>query len=162
MKLLSTICALFFYSFSFCQQNNTAAVDFDVVDSLIETTPALDMCLKDGKEDLRFFSKTPEKYSDFKQKFMEQVSTAVNIPAGSHFYCDISAEINCEGKAGNYNFAFEPRTFTIDDFEILKQYITLVNAMRETVFTPAIYLGEKVNSKVRFKLLAKEGKVTMQ
>ena len=80
----------------------------------------------------------------------------------SHFHCDITVEINCEGKAGNYNFAIEPRTFNQEDFENFRQLIVLIYKLRNYAFKPAIYLGENVNSKVKFRLAAKDGTPVMQ
>jgi len=140
----------------------STGVDFDALDSLIATTPEIDLCEKDGKEDLRFFSKTPEKYSNYKQEFMLQAADAFAFDSNSHFHCDITVEVNCEGKAGNYNFAIEPRTFNLKDFENFKQLIVLVYKLRDYAFKPAIYLGETVNSKVKFRLAAKDGKPVMQ
>lgn len=137
-------------------------VNFDAVDSLIETTPELDMCLKDGKEDLRFFYKTPEKYSDYKQQFAKQAAGVLVFEPNSHFVCDVSVEVNCKGQAGNYDFAIEPRTFSLKDFEYFKQLIGLVNQLKSFAFKPAHYLGEDVNSKVKFRLAAKDGKAVVQ
>ncbi len=148
--------------FLFSNSQPSTAVDFDAVDSLIATTPAIDLCLKDGKEDMRFFSKTPEKYSNFKQQFMLKATEAFTFDAKSHFHCDIAVEVNCEGKAGNYTFAIEPRTFNLQDFEYFTQLIALVNRLYDYAFKPAYYLGEDVNSKVRFRIAAKEGKLIMQ
>lgn len=138
-------------------------VDFDAVDSLIATTPEIDMCLKNGEEDLRFFSKTPEKYSDFKQKFMEEALKVITtIPPHNHFRCEITVEVDCNGRAGNYNFGIEPRTFSTNDYLVFEQLIKTIQGLRNTVFTPAYYLGENVNSKVRFVLLVKDDKLIMQ
>ena len=151
---------LFFLSqLSFAQLSDAY---FDAVDSLIETTPAIELCQLNGKEDLRFFTKTPEKYSSYKQQFIAQAADAFTFAAGSHFFCDITVEVNCNGKAGNYILAIEPRTFNISDFENFKQLIALLEKLRGFSFQPAIYLGEAVNSKVKFRLLAKEGKVVLQ
>lgn len=146
-------------SFGFAQ---TTGVDFDLLDSLIATTPEISLCKKDGKEDTRFFSKAPERYSDYKQELMKLAGDTFAFDPKSHFYCDITVEVNCKGKAGNYDFAFEPRTFTPQHFEYLKQLIALVNRLHDCTFKPAFYLGEDVNSKVRFRLMAKDGKLVMQ
>ena len=161
MKPLLTILLFFMFCTGYCQQ--TPAVDWDLVDSLIATTPGIGLCLKNGKEDVRFFSKTPEKYSNFKQEFIKQAETAFTFTEATHWYCDISAEINCDGEAGNYTFAVEPRTFKAEDLEYFKQLINLVNTKLKTYeFQPAIYLGEKVNTKVRFRLAAKNGFAILQ
>ena len=158
MKPLIAFCTLLFGASSILKAQQ---VDFDAVDSLIETTPAIALCKKDGKDDLRFFSKTPEKYANFKQEFLKQALETFTFDAKSHFYCDITVEVNCKGEAGNYTFAIEPRTFNGQDFEYFKQLIALVNKLRGYSFVPAFYLGENVNSKVRFRMAAKEGKVTL-
>jgi hypothetical protein len=151
------------YCFALRAQQTGQEVDFDAVDSLIATTPELDMCLKNGEEDLRFFSKTPEKYSDFKQRFMDEALRVITaIPAHNHFRCEITVEVDCKGRAGNYNFGIEPRTFSVDDYKVLEQLIKTIDGLRNTTFTPAYYLGESVNSKVRFVLLVKDDKLIMQ
>lgn len=161
MKSVSLILLLqIVFFFSVTAQNT--GVDFDAVDSVIATTPSIDLCKINGTEDKRFFSKAPEKYSDFKQEFMKQAADAFIFDHKSHFFCDVTAEVNCKGKAGNYNFAFEPRTFKQQDFEYLKQLVDLVNRLRDFTFKPAFYLGQDVNSKVRFRLVAKDGKPVMQ
>ena len=159
MKPLLTILALLIFAMGFGQQSS---VDFDAIDSLIGTTPEIKLCKKAGKEDLRFMSKTPEKYSTYKLDFMTAAPDAFSFDAGSHFTCGVTVEVNCEGKAGNYHFAIEPRNFKPADFENFKQLIALVNKLTDLNFTPAIYLGENVNSKISFKLLAKNGKLLMQ
>lgn len=159
MKHILFIPFLFLSQLSFAQLSDAY---FDAVDSLIETTPAIELCQLNGKEDLRFFSKTPEKYSNYKQQFIEQAEGAFTFVAGSHFFCDIAVEVNCNGKAGNYDLAIEPRTFNLADFENFKQLIVLLQKLRSFSFQPAIYLGEAVNSKVKFRLLVKDGKVVLQ
>lgn len=159
MKHLLFIPLFFLSQLSFVQLGEEY---FNAVDSLIETTPAIELCKINGKEDLRFFSKTPEKYSNYKQQFITQAADAFKFAAGSHFFCDITVEINCSGKAGNYNLAIEPRTFNLADFENFKQLIALLEKLRPFSFQPAIYLGEAVNSKVKFRVLAKEGRVVLQ
>jgi hypothetical protein len=144
------------------QQTDTLQVDFDVVDSLIESTPAIEMCLKNGEEDLRFFSKVPERYSDYKQQFMEEALKTITIPAGNRFNCEVSVEIDCKGMAGNYTFGLEFRTFKYSDYEVFSQLIALINSISTRAFKPAHYLGEDVNSKVRFRLLVKDNKLIMQ
>lgn len=119
------------------------------MDSLIETTPAIELCKINGKEDLRFFQNA-RKIFNYKQQFITQAADAFKFAAGSHFFCDITVEINCSGKAGNYNLAIEPRTFNLADFENFKQLIALLEKLRPFSFQPAIYLGEAVNSKVKF------------
>ena len=157
--LLFLFCYLTLFSFCFAQ---SASVDFNAVDSLMGTTPEIALCKVNGKEDTRFFTKAPEKYSDFKQVFMKQAAKVFTFSIKSHFFCDIAAEVNCKGEAGNYNFAIEPRTFKPEDFEYFTQLITLVNGLRKVTFKPAFYLGENVNSKVRFRLFAKDGKVEIR
>jgi hypothetical protein len=152
---------MFLFCVSLAPAQSTA-VDFDVVDSLIQTTPGIYLCDKDGKEDLRFFSKTPESLSNYKQEFARQMTDAFNFDSAGHFFCDISVEVNCKGKAGNYRFAIEPRTFSTRDLECLKQLIVFVNKLRDYEFKPAYYLNESVNSKVRFRLAAIEGKAVLQ
>lgn len=159
MKHLLFILLLFCTQLSFAQLSDAY---FYAVDSLIETTPAIELCKIKGKEDLRFFTKTPEKYSNYKQQFIAQAADAFTFAAGSHFFCDITVEVNCSGKAGNYDLAIEPRTFNLSDFENFKQLIALLEKLRSFSFQPAIYLGEAVNSKVKFRLLAKEGRVILQ
>ena len=154
-----------FIPFFFLSQLSFAQLSdeyFNAVDSLIETTPAIELCQLNGKEDLRFFTKTPEKYSSYKQQFIAQAADAFTFAAGSHFFCDITVEVNCNGKAGNYILAIEPRTFNISDFENFKQLIALLEKLRGFSFQPAIYLGEAVNSKVKFRVLAKDGRVVLQ
>ena len=157
--LLFLFCYVGLLNFGFAQN---ARVDFNAVDSLIGTTPEVALCKIKGKEDKRFFAKAPEKYSDFKQVFMQQVADAFTFSNRSHFFCDITVEVNCNGEAGNYDFAIEPRTFKPEDFEYFTQLIAFVNHLRTATFKPAFYLGENVNSKLRFRLLAKDGKVVMQ
>lgn len=135
---------------------------FDTIDSLTEATPQIELCKKDGKEDLRFFSKTPEKYSDYKLVFARAADSTFNFEETSHFFCDVTVEINCEGKAGNYSISIEPRTFTLEDYHHFLTLISLIEKLSPQSFTPAIYLGEKVNSKVKFRLAAKNGNVTLQ
>jgi hypothetical protein len=159
MKLIHFLSFLLLSQLSFAQLSDAY---FDAVDSLMETTPAIELCKINGKEDLRFFSKTPEKYSNYKQQFIAQAVDAFKFAAGSHFFCDITVEVNCSGKAGNYDLAIEPRTFNISDFENFKQLIALLEKLRSFSFQPAIYLGEAVNSKVKFRVLAKDGKVVLQ
>ena len=67
MKLFLLIALFFLSQVSFAQLSDAY---FNAVDSLMETTPAIELCKINGKEDLRFFSKTPEKYSNYKQQFM--------------------------------------------------------------------------------------------
>lgn len=164
MRTVLSICLVWLFGMGGFAQNtpDTLLVDFDEVDSLIESTPAVEMCLKDGEEDLRFFSKVPEKYSDFKQQFMEEAIKAIAIPAGNRFYCDISVEVDCKGRAGNYSFGIEPRNFKYSDYEVFKQLIGLINSLNGRTFKPAHYLGEDVNSKVKFRLLVKDDKLLMQ
>ncbi len=155
MKKLSLVFFLaFLLQTCWAQQE---VVDFDEVDSLIATTPAIYLCLKDGQEDLRFFSKTPEKYSNYAQVFANQMASAFSFDSASHFFCDITVEVSCEGKAGNYLFGIEPRTFSMADFSCLKQLVVFVNKLRDYEFTPAYYLGENVNTKVKLRLEAKDG-----
>lgn len=137
-------------------------VDFDAVDSLIATTPEIEMCEKNGKEDLRFFSKTPERYANFKQEFFKQMNTIPTPDSASHFFCDITVEVNCKGIAGNYDFAIEPRTFKQQDYVYFSQLIELINSLRNQSYVPAYYLGENVNSRVSFRLAAKQGKWVLQ
>ncbi|MBP7390322.1 MAG: hypothetical protein KA841_07950 [Chitinophagales bacterium] len=137
-------------------------VDFNEVDSLIESTHSIDLCLVDGKEDLRFFSKTPEKYADFKLIFFNQAKGALTYADSSRFKCDITVEINCEGKAGNFVFGIEPRMFYEDEMKTFRQLIQLVGSVKDYSYTPATYLGKQVNSKAKFKLLVKEGKLYME
>lgn len=132
-------------------------VDFDAVDSLIATTPEIEMCIKNGKEDLRFFSKTPERYSNFKQEFFTQVKDGIVLDSSSHFFCDITVEVNCKGIAGNYDFAIEPRTFSQQDYFYFNRLVDLINSLRNYNYKPAYYLGENVNSQVSFRLAAKHG-----
>lgn len=163
LKWIVLIVMTFAYSFALQAQQAGQEVDFDAVDSLIATTPELDMCLKNGEEDLRFFSKTPEKYSDFKQRFMDEAIRVITyIPQRNHFRCDMAVEIDCKGRAGNYTFGIEPRTFSIYDYKVLEQLIKTIDGLRNTTFTPAYYLGESVNSKVRFVLQVKDDKLIMQ
>lgn len=135
---------------------------FDIIDSLIEATPQIELCKKDGKDDLRFFSKTPEKYADYKQVFAQIADTTFHFEETSHFFCDIQVEINCEGKAGNYSISIEPRTFTLSDYGHFLKLIQLIAELKLHVFTPAVYLGEKVNSKTKFRLMTKNGNVVIQ
>ena len=156
------ILLLLFLSSSYICQAQLSGVDFDVIDSLIATTPEISLCKINGKEDERFFTKTPEKYSNYKQEFMKLIADSIAFPTNNHFRCDITAEINCRGEAGNYDFAIEPKIFTPEDFKVFQQLIQLVNQNRNYVFKPAIYLNENVNSKVHFRLLSKDGKAVMQ
>jgi hypothetical protein len=159
MKSFLLVAVVLTCSFCFGQQSK---IDFDLLDSLITTTPEIDLCKKDGKEDVRFMTKTPEKYSNFKQEFINQAVDAFSFAGSSHFFCDISVQINCEGKAGNYHFSIEPRNFKDQDFENFKQLIVLVNKLANFAFKPAMYLGENVNSKVSFRLTVKDGKPVLQ
>ncbi len=133
----------------------------DTVDMLIEATPVIDLCVVNAKEDVRFMSKAPEKYSSYKQEFMKRALADLRFPDSSHFHCDIEVEINCLGKAGNYTFGIEPRTFSRDDFQSFRQVISLVEALRNFTFTPAIYLGEQVNSNAHFRIQIKNGEMDM-
>lgn len=137
-------------------------VDFNEVDSLIETTPTIQLCMKDGQEDVRFLNKTPEKYSDFRQQFYKQVLSAIVFPDSSKFQCDISAEIDCRGKAGNFGFGIEPRIFYEGEMESFRQLIALVHSLRDYEYTPAMYLGEQVNSKAKFRLIVRKGQLGIE
>ncbi len=137
-------------------------VDFNEVDSLIETTPSIQLCLKDGQEDIRFLTKTPEKYSDFRQQFYKQVFSAITFPDTSRFQCDVSAEIDCNGKAGNFGFAIEPRIFYQGEIESFRQLITLVHSLRNYEYKPAMYLGQPVNSKAKFRLVVRKGQLMLE
>ncbi len=136
--------------------------EFNTIDSLIASTPEIELCLKDGKEDLRFFSRAPEKHSDYKKLFLESAIASITFNERSKFFCDIEVEINCKGESGNHIFRIEPRGFGPDDFENFKQLIEAVEKFRGHPFTPAIYLGELVNSKLKFRLAAKNGQVVLQ
>lgn len=136
--------------------------DFNTIDSLIASTPEIALCLKDGKEDFRFFNRAPEKHSDYKKQFLEAALTSITFSPKSNFFSDIEVELNCKGEAGNYIFRIEPRGFGPADFENVKQLMALVEKFRAHLFTPAIYLGEQVNSKQKFRLLAKNGQPTLQ
>jgi hypothetical protein len=159
MKIAFTILIVSFVQFSFGQLGSG---DLDVIDSLIAHTPEIQLCKKDGKEDLRFINRAPEKYSSYKDTFLKQMTDAITFPPKSNFTCQISVEVNCEGKAGNYRFAIEPRAFTQADFENFKQLIALVQKLRDYTFTPAVYLGEKVNSKTRFRIRLQHGRLLIQ
>lgn len=135
--------------------------EMDTVDMLIDATPLVDLCLVNTKEDLRFMNKAPEKYSNYKQEFMKRALTDLRFPDSSHFHCDVEVEINCKGKAGNYTFGIEPRTFSRDDFQSFRQVISLVEALRNFLFIPATYLGEQVNSNARFRIQVKGGEIVM-
>ncbi len=159
---MKNLLASFFLFLSVLAQAQLADSYFDTMDSLIETTPQITLCQKDGKEDLRFFSKTPEKYADYKQVFARVADTTFTFEETSHFFCDIQVEINCKGKAGNYSFSVEPRTFTLSDYNHFLKLMQLVNNLQQHVFTPAVYLGEKVNTITKFRLSAKAGKPALQ
>lgn len=137
-------------------------VDFNAVDSLIESVHSVDLCLKDGKEDVRFFQKTPEKYSDFKSVFFKQVNDSLSCAQAGKFQCGITAEVNCKGRVGNFTFAIEPRIFYRAEYSYFQQLIGLIGSLKDYPYQPAMYLGEAVNSKVRLKLLVKEGKLYME
>ncbi|MBK7149453.1 MAG: hypothetical protein IPH78_11690 [Bacteroidetes bacterium] len=137
-------------------------VDFNAVDSLIETVHSVELCLKEGKEDLRFFQKTPEKYSDFKSVFFKQVNDSLSCAQAGKFQCGITAEVNCKGRVGNFTFAIEPRIFYRAEYSYFQQLIGLIGSLKDYPYQPAMYLGEAVNSKVRLKLLVKEGKLYME
>jgi hypothetical protein len=145
-------------------QGNAQLADqyFEMMDSMQYATPHIDLCQKNGKEDLRFMSKAPEKYSDYKDVFAIEAANAFSFDSKSHFFCDITVEINCEGQAGNYSFAVEPRTFNMKDYEDFKQLISIVEKLRGRTFKPAYYLGENVNSKVKFRLAAYNGKAVVR
>jgi hypothetical protein len=147
---------------NFSVQAQLSGADFDAIDSLEEATPQLSLCKKNGKDDLRFMNRAPEKYSNYKQEFADSAAGAFTFTEKSHFYCDLSVEINCEGKAGNYSFAIEPRTFGPADLENFKQLMTLVEKFRYHIFAPAVYLGEKVNSTTKFRISAKDGRPVVQ
>jgi hypothetical protein len=143
-------------------QAQLSGTDFDAIDSLEEATPQVNLCKKNGKEDLRFMSRVPEKYSSYKQEFADSATGAFTFTEKSHFYCDLTVEVNCEGKAGNYSFAIEPRTFGPADLENFKQLMSLVEKFRNHIFVPAVYLGEKVNSTSKFRISAKDGRPVVQ
>ena len=77
--------------------------------------------------------------------------------SSSHFTCLLEVEINCKGMAGNYSFGIEPRTFTNNDFKNFKQLISIVETLQKNIFKPASHLGELVNSRLKFKINAKDG-----
>lgn len=153
---------ILFIALNYHCKGQAEQVDFDKLDSLIATTPAIALCEKNGEEDLRFFSKTPEGYSNYKQEFARRMEGAFTFNPAHHFFCDITVEVDCNGKAGNYTFGIEPRTFKPQDFEYVTQLVAFINSLAEYSFKPAYYLGENVNSKVSFRLVAKEGKATIQ
>lgn len=132
--------------------------DFDRMDSMIARTAQVPLCKKDGKQDLRFIKRTPEKYSNYKEEFARQMEGAFTFAEKSHFFCDIDVEINCEGKAGNYTFTIEPRTFDQADYENFKQLMAFVEKLRNYTFIPAVNLGENVNSKTSFRFTTRNGK----
>ncbi|MCX6199171.1 MAG: hypothetical protein NTY88_08105 [Bacteroidetes bacterium] len=57
MKLFLIIALFFLSQVSFAQLSDAY---FNAVDSLMETTPAIELCKINGKEDLRFFPKRPK------------------------------------------------------------------------------------------------------
>ncbi len=132
--------------------------DFARIDSMIARTAQVPLCKKDGKDDIRFINRAPEKYSNYKEEFARQMADVFKFSPDSHFFCDIDVEINCDGKAGNYTFTIEPRTFDMADFENFKQLISLVEKLRNYTFVPAVYLGANVNSKTSFRITTKNGK----
>ena len=132
--------------------------ELDYIDSLIESTPTINLCLKDGKEDLRFFNKAPEKYSNFKQVFITKALETISFSDTTSFKCDIDVEINCQGQAGNYNFAIEPRTFQSKHVPYFVLLIQLIQSLQNYPIQPAQYLGETVNSTARFTLITQGGK----
>lgn len=154
-KVLFSTAMLFYFGFCHAQLSGE---DFDRIDSMIARTAHVPLCKKNGKDDVRFMNRAPEKYSSYREDFTKLIDSAFTFPANSNFFCDITAEINCEGKAGNYDFAIEPRTFDYNDFKNFKQLMALVEKLRNYTFKPAVNLGENVNSSVRFRLMAKNGK----
>ncbi len=158
-KLLMSLLMLLVVKLSLSQ---SVTVDFDKLDSLIATTPEITLCERNGAEDLRFFTKTPEGFSNYKQEFASQMNNVLLFNPAHHFACDVTVEVDCNGKAGNYTFGIEPRTFKQQDFDYVVQLIAFVNSLAKYEFKPAYYLGENVNSKVSFRLMAKEGKPVIQ
>lgn len=146
--------------FSIAQQND---IDYDAaIDSLVSTTPGIYRCQKNGKDDTRYLTKTPEKYSNYQPVFYQYVDSFIHFSKTSHFFCDVEVEINCKGEAGNYLLSIEPRLFHAEDFEYFKQLIALIESLRNYKFKPAYYLGEDVNSRVKFRLYADKGKVRIK
>ena len=145
---------------SVAQQNE---IDYDAaIDSLVSTMPGIYLCQKNGKDDTRYLTKTPEKYSNYQPVFYQYVDSFIHFSNTSRFFCDLQVDINCKGEAGNYLLSIEPRLFHAEDFEYFKQLVALIESLRNFKFKPAYYLGEDVNGRVKFRLYADKGKALIK
>lgn len=132
------------------------------MDSVILATPEVALCVVNGYEDKRFLNRTPEKHSDYRTRFQQAADSLIHFDVKSRFFCDIEVDITCNGRAGNYIFRIEPAGFSTVDFNNFKEMMEVVNYLSHQTLTPAIHLGEKVNSRIKFRLMAVNGRPALR